>query len=438
MLGSAGAVDTRDVSTKRKTRQRSTVSKDLMPFAIPAVGGYLVALAPVGPSGNPTWMAVGALLLVLSGASAVLLVRERLPRPLYLVPPLAYIGVVAAVRAAVAGSNPAYAALFILPLVWLALHGTRTQLGFGLVVAAGALMLSGPLQPEGWIEGAVPTMVVAPIVGFTVHRLVVKIRRQAGMIEDLAQRDTLTGAVTKRAWAELFDREIVRAERYGELLTVALIDVDRLEAFNKEYGPRAGDSLLSDSVASWQRALRAGDVLGRIEGDTFGIVLPSCGKEDARTVVQRLRTATAELQTCSIGVAEWRHGETLDHVMFRVRSALRSAKEDGGDRVVIANINLDILDELDEDLLSEPTLLEQEAAEALRTISSEVVGDEAELEDEAEPETEDNAVEAEDEDEAVEDLAVVTPLTAEDLDDGAEPEEASELRRLLRDLSSAR
>jgi hypothetical protein len=105
---------------------------------------------------------------------------------------------------------------------------------------------------------------------------------------------------------------------------------------------------------------------------------------------------------------------------------------------VIANINLDILDELDEDLLSEPTLLEQEAAEALRTISSEVVGDEAELEDEAEPETEDNAVEAEDEDEAVEDLAVVTPLTAEDLDDGAEPEEASELRRLLRDLSSAR
>jgi diguanylate cyclase (GGDEF)-like protein len=431
-----------------------------MPFAIPAVGGYLVALAPVGPKGDPTWMAVGALLLVLSGASAVLLVRERLPRPLYLVPPLAYIGVVAAVRAAVAGSNPAYAALFILPLVWLALHGTRTQLGFGLVMAAGALMLSGPLQPEGWIEGAVPTMLVAPIAAFTIHRLVNKIRRQAAVIEDLSQRDPLTGAVTKRAWVELFDREIVRAERSRELLTVALIDVDMLGAFNEQFGPKAGDTLLSDSVAAWQRALRAGDILGRIEGGTFGIVLPSCSKEDARAVVERLRTATADMQTCSIGVAEWRHGETQDHVMFRVRSALRSAKEEGRDQVVVANINLDILEEFDEDLLSEPTLLEQEAAEVLRTIwnaddavddetvDDDTVDDEPAALDEDEPpapQHEDADEEEHDEDEPsdpVEDLAVLSSadpdFSTEDLDEESEAEGTSELRRLLRDLSSAR
>ena len=114
MLAPACGVDTKGVSTTRKTRRKSTVSVNLLPFAIPAAGGYLVALAPVGQAGDPTWMAMGALLLVLSGASAVLLVRERLPRPLYPVPPLAYIGVVATVRAAIAGSNPAYAALFML------------------------------------------------------------------------------------------------------------------------------------------------------------------------------------------------------------------------------------------------------------------------------------------------------------------------------------
>lgn len=422
MPPSAGASDVTNVSTKQTARpaSRGEVSRSLMPFAIPAVAGYLLPLAPVGPEGDPIWMATGALLLVLAGASAVLLVRQRLPRRLFLVPPLAYIGVVAALRAAVAGSNPAYAALFLLPLVWLALHGTRNQLGFGLIAAAGALMGSGPLQPEGWIEGAVPSMLVAPVIGFTVLRLVAKVRRQAAIIEELAQKDPLTGAVTQRAWIELFDREIVRAERAGEALSVALLDVDGLTRFNRSFGAEAGDDLLRSSVAAWRRGLRAGDILGRIDDDTFGLVLPSCDDDGARIVVDRLRIDTAELQTCSVGVAEWRPGETHDHVMYRVRAALRSAKDKGGDRVVVASINLEVLDEPE----AEPVLPGHEATEALRHMW-----------DEPDPSIEDVPEEADEPDPVPAlDLAGVS----EALIDEAVADESGELRRMLRDLSRAR
>jgi diguanylate cyclase (GGDEF)-like protein len=429
MPGAVSATDENDVSTKQMPGPGGEVARSLMPFAIPAVAGYLLPLVPGGPEGDPMWMATGALLLVLAGGSAVLGARQRLPRRLFLVPPLAYIGVVAALRAAVAGSNPAYAALFLLPLVWLALHGTRNQLGFGLVAAAGALMGSGPLQPEGWIEGAVPSMLVAPVIGFTVLRLAARVGRQAAIIEELAQKDPLTGAVTRRAWIELFDREIVRAERTGEALSVALLDVDGLTRFNRHFGPEAGDDLLRSSVAAWRRGLRAGDILGRIDDDTFGLVLPSCDDHGSRIVVERLRTDTAELQTCSIGVAQWRPGETQDHVMYRVRSALRSAKDEGGDRVVVASINLEGLEEPE----SEPALLGYEATEALRHMWDEPDAAMEDVHESPQEADEPVPVPALEVAVAVPDHGVPAPLI-----DEAAAGESGELRRLLRDLSRAR
>jgi diguanylate cyclase (GGDEF)-like protein len=403
-----------------------------MQFAVPAVGGYLMALVSIGPEGNRAWLAVGGLLLGLSGVSEVLLLRRQMPRPLHLVPPLAYIGVVAAVRAAAADSYPAFAALLLVPLLWLALRATRTQLGFGLVVASGALMLSGPLQPEGWIEGGAPALLVCPVACFTVQRLVGKIRHQAAMLDDLAQRDQLTGALTERAWTDLFDREIVRGERTRDPLSVALVNIDGLSNFNAAYGPESGDELLKRSTAAWRRELRAGDVLGRLDGDTFGIVLPSCTDDGARMVAQRLRTATSDLETCSIGVAEWRPGESRDHVMYRVRSALKSAKEQGRDRVEVASINLDVLEDVTE---HDSLLVGAEVADVLRQMSE--AGEDAQEEEVLE----DNASEG-----ALGGNEVVARITEEPAGGrnreetslvAAADDDASELRRVLRDLSSA-
>jgi hypothetical protein len=128
-------------------------------------------------------------------------VLRELPGPLYLVSPLGLVGVVAAVRVAVAGSTPAFAALFLLPLVWLALRATPTQLGLGLAVAAGALVLSRPLEPGGWIEGGV-LMLVGVAVCYTVQGLAGKVRSQTAMLEELAQRDAITDSLTARAWTE--------------------------------------------------------------------------------------------------------------------------------------------------------------------------------------------------------------------------------------------
>ena len=110
---------------------------------------------------------------------------------------------------------------------------------------------------------------------------------------------------------------------------MAVLDIDHMSAFNIVRGEREGDRLIKESAARWRGALREVDVLARLEGTEFGVLLPSCGLGDAIEVLDRVRATTPRGQTASAGVARWDGNEPVELLVARCQEALAAAKETG-------------------------------------------------------------------------------------------------------------
>lgn len=155
-------------------------------------------------------------------------------------------------------------------------------------------------------------------------------------LEAVARTDDLTGLANRRAWEEQLPRELARAQRDERPLCVAMLDLDRFKDYNDEHGHQAGDRLLKQLAGTWRDALRPTDVLARYGGEEFVVLLPNCSLERAVDVIERLRGATPDGQTCSAGVARWDERETSEGLVSRADEALYRAKHEGRDCTVPA------------------------------------------------------------------------------------------------------
>src|SRR3954463_8210876 len=144
------------------------------------------------------------------------------------------------------------------------------------------------------------------------------------------------GLVPRRVFEEELPRELARARRGESPLSVAVIDLDHMSAFNMLRGEREGDRLVKETAARWRGELRGGDLLARLEGVEFAIVLPSCGLGEAVEVVDRVRAATPRDQTASAGVARWDGEEPAELLMLRAQDALAAAKSSGRNVTIAA------------------------------------------------------------------------------------------------------
>jgi diguanylate cyclase (GGDEF)-like protein len=148
----------------------------------------------------------------------------------------------------------------------------------------------------------------------------------------VAETDALTGLPNRRHW----ERALAEALTPGEQsVCVALLEVDRFEPYNAMHGPDAGDDLLRRLSVAWRSRLRPGDLLARYGGEGFAVVLRHCDPAAACAVAQRLRAATGDGVTVSIGVAQWDGQEVSDSLVCRADEALYRAKRAGRDRVVL-------------------------------------------------------------------------------------------------------
>ncbi|MET0558663.1 MAG: sensor domain-containing diguanylate cyclase [Solirubrobacterales bacterium] len=153
-------------------------------------------------------------------------------------------------------------------------------------------------------------------------------------VEQLARSDALTGLPNRRALDEVLPREMARARRSEAPLCLAIIDLDLFKAYNDTHGHMGGDVLLRDCAIAWDGELRGEDLLVRFGGEEFLIVLPDCGLDDAAEIVERLRAATPEEQTCSAGLVRWDPAESVADVLARADAALYEAKGAGRDQLV--------------------------------------------------------------------------------------------------------
>ena len=145
----------------------------------------------------------------------------------------------------------------------------------------------------------------------------------------LALTDALTGLVTRRVFDEELPRELARARRGDTPVSLAVVDLDHMTAFNMMRGEGEGDRLVKETAARWRNELREVDVLARLDGVSFALVLPNCGLSEAVEVLDRVRGATPRGQTASAGVARWDGEEPAELLMLRAQDALTAAKSSG-------------------------------------------------------------------------------------------------------------
>jgi diguanylate cyclase (GGDEF)-like protein len=153
-------------------------------------------------------------------------------------------------------------------------------------------------------------------------------------LADEAQTDPLTGLPNRRAW----DAQLKRVLTEDADMAVAMLDFDHFKEFNDTFGHPAGDRLLKETAAAWRDQLRVGDVLARLGGEEFGLLLRDCDAATATEVTERLRRRVSQNRTCSAGIAIRCPGESAEAVLARADRALYDAKSGGRDRTCLTTV----------------------------------------------------------------------------------------------------
>ena len=195
-------------------------------------------------------------------------------------------------------------------------RGHRYRLFVGLICAFYVAALAiNPLLVGPWVAALVVVMVVA---------LSEITYRQVAELRTMARLDPLTGALNRKGLDEVSPAVRALAVRAGHETSVAVIDLDGFKAYNDEHGHRAGDELLIELVRGWAAALRPSDLVARVGGDEFVLVLPGSTTADTATTLDRLHRGSPALWTA--GVAAWREGEDVFDVVDRADRLMYQAK----------------------------------------------------------------------------------------------------------------
>ncbi|MEK6542398.1 MAG: GGDEF domain-containing protein [Pseudomonadota bacterium] len=113
-------------------------------------------------------------------------------------------------------------------------------------------------------------------------------------MERVAERDMLTPLYNRRYFLSALHQRIARVERNKDRVALIYVDVDGLKTINDRFGHYAGDIALIEIAARLSESMRRGDVLARIGGDEFGILLDHVGPTEAKAMVRRLKSTVED------------------------------------------------------------------------------------------------------------------------------------------------
>lgn len=173
-------------------------------------------------------------------------------------------------------------------------------------------------------------------------------KTQQTHLENLALTDALTGAVNRHQFNLVLDEEISKADNQQRSLSVLLLDIDHFKEVNDSFGHGVGDEVLVAFYLACKASVRSTDVIARIGGEEFVIILPNTNSEHAYQFAERLRVKIEDLKvvveektidlTVSIGVSQWQ-SELFDSAQEFIANAdklLYQAKKEGRNKVVVA------------------------------------------------------------------------------------------------------
>jgi two-component system, cell cycle response regulator len=158
-------------------------------------------------------------------------------------------------------------------------------------------------------------------------------------VQKMADTNALTGISNRRTFETYLEREVSRAGRNGEQVTLVMFDIDHFKSINDTHGHQTGDEVLKKVAATLANGCRDFDVPARYGGEEFAIVLPSCSAKESLVVAERLRRSIGEAEnpvaiTASAGVATFpTHAADPERLIAAADEALYESKRAGRDRV---------------------------------------------------------------------------------------------------------
>ncbi|WP_347554647.1 GGDEF domain-containing protein [Robbsia sp. KACC 23696] len=292
---------------------------------------------------TPLPLVVGAVMLMLVAISYFHFVRDDFPARVVvfsLYHGLIHVATSATMLRHRPRNRPQYAYLFMAGICIIAVVMNAVR---GLAYAFGWVPPTGPMvsTPVHIFFLAIGTLGTPAL---TIGMIMMAHDRMAAALERHANIDFLTDLPGRRAFAEVAEKECLRAARFGRPLAIAMLDLDFFKQINDRLGHGVGDHVLMHFARLLPTSVRANDVCARIGGEEFALLLPETDIFAATDVIDRLRTkllgapcwdgARAVPFTFSAGVATFRPGDNLESLMARADQALYAAKHEGRNRTV--------------------------------------------------------------------------------------------------------
>lgn len=207
------------------------------------------------------------------------------------------------------------------------------------------------LKQGGWMIYMTATSAVLALVVVLVGQyMLLQWSEYEQQLQVLSSTDALTSLLNRRAFLESCETEMHRTTRYGLPLSLAMIDIDHFKSINDTHGHQAGDEALRAVAKTLHECFRSHDVVGRLGGEEFAVLLPHTDRAGALVAAERFRSAieaqsfalkptlrtrlSVTIGIASLGLSE---KDTLDALMHRADGALYSGKHAGRNRICLAD-----------------------------------------------------------------------------------------------------
>jgi diguanylate cyclase (GGDEF)-like protein len=246
------------------------------------------------------------------------------------------------------GSSSPLGVLLVIPVLFGALVYPPLDVGLLAFSAEIAFVLLVVLEPSpgasrSLVTGAMLALAGGISVMASINRYVQEksAKRLAARLHELATRDGLSGCLSYLAFRRALDLEVARSRRYERSFSLVMADLDNFKGINDTYGHDVGDVVLRGVADAFRSGARAADIVGRVGGDEFAVLLPetdSVGAEEiARRLQHHVRLSNLPVTvTVSYGTASWSgRDDDLEDVIRRADRALYAAKHAGRDRLAV-------------------------------------------------------------------------------------------------------
>ena len=233
--------------------------------------------------------------------------------------------------------------LYVVPVL---LAASSDGLGWGIALAlATALLRFGVGIDQMPLDTSLQVRILNEVAYLTVVGVAIaglsQLRRTQSQLQLLATHDPLTTVLNARAFASQVAQELGRNRRYGRPLALIYLDLDDFKKINDAHGHATGDAVLRLVADAMRSAVRQADVVGRLGGDEFGVLMPETDGSLAHAVANRLAAGIRTVfrgtpsVTASIGVVAVSGTEAgSDELLRKADQAMYEAKRAGKDRVV--------------------------------------------------------------------------------------------------------